>query len=131
MSRWEKVIAVVLVALSTIHGTLGFVDRRIPAWTMFKNADRYEYVLMDREGKSHRTRDYFPARAYEISDHRLVFRFARWLVNVRPELGPIEGSVTVWRGLQPRASRAVRYRVTATMTPSGARLWVDREGDPF
>ncbi len=96
--QWRVVITSLFIFLSVSHAVSGFFIPGFPAWTMFRNADRYSYSLFDRLGNSIRIRDHVQPRSYVICDQNNVYLIARWLAEREPRRMPMWGSVTNWTG---------------------------------
>jgi hypothetical protein len=95
MSR-QKFIACFAAVLITLPVLYGLVDPSLPVWGLFCRFDRFDYALVDADGRSHRIRDYVQTRAYVTCDRRLVHSIALWLVESGHARPPLWGRLTAW-----------------------------------
>jgi hypothetical protein len=96
MSHPQRITACLVAALMTLPVVYGFMDPALPVWGLFRRFDRYDYALVDADGRSYRFNDYVQRRAYFTCDHRLVSRFAFWLVESGHARAPLWGRSKVW-----------------------------------
>lgn len=101
MQRRPYFIAFLVAALSTVHGGYGFFDSSLPVWGLFRHFDRFDYTLIDADGRSLQLRDYVQRRAYVTCDHRQVYLIGRWLVDSGNARAPVWGRTSAWNSFGP------------------------------
>ncbi|WP_372369289.1 hypothetical protein [Candidatus Uabimicrobium sp. HlEnr_7] len=97
MTENNQFICIIIMTFSIIHCLSGVAVRDMPAWKMFKNVDRYEYLLVDCNGQKINIRDYLPHRAYSINQCSVVTKIAKWWATKNPQRLPLQGKIKIWK----------------------------------
>jgi hypothetical protein len=124
MQRREIIAATAIAVLMTAPVLYGLLNPSLPVWGLFRRFERFDYSLVDADGKSLRIGDFVQRRAYVTCDHRLVYLIGSWLVESGRARAPLWGRLNVWTGSHSPESIEFTIQLAenrAVVTPSDGK----------